>query len=263
MDIVSVLLALVSGLGGTAGFVVDQTARQFLLDHLDDAEVLEVRVESLPNYRLLNGEAERIRVAGRGLALEPFPRIEILELETDPIAVNPSNQPLPELKRPIQAAIRVVIREEDLNAALNAPDMLSQFQGIRADLPLGPGQTNGLVDLKDPKVDFLSQNRLQLSALLAPQNQPESVDIMFSAGLDLEKGRSLRLESPEFTFGSVRVPDEISQAFLGGLQEVFDLSELDQQGFIIRILKLEMDDDQLEVIGFVRIDSLTPLAEGN
>jgi hypothetical protein len=263
MDIVAVLLALVTGLGGAAGFVVDQTARQFLLDYLDHAEVLEVRVESVPNYRLLKGEAERIRVAGRGLALEPFPRIAILELETDPIAVNPSAQPLPELKRPIQAAIRVVIREEDLNTALNTPEMLSQFQGIRADLPLGAEQTNGLVDLKAPKVNFLPENRLQLSAVLAPQNQPDSVDITFTAGLDLEKGRSLRLDSPEFTFGSVRVPDEISQAFLGGLQGVFDLSELDQQGFIVRILKLEVSDDQLEVIGFVRIDSLTPLTEAN
>jgi len=57
----------------------------------------------------------------------------------------------------------------------------------------------------------------------------------------------------------VRVPDEITQAFLGGLNKVFDLQELEELGIQVRVLKLEIAADQIQVIGFVRVESLEAL----
>lgn len=262
MDVVVSLLALIGGLGAGAGYLVDQTARQLLLDQLDRAEVLEVRVESTPNYRLIQGEADRIRVAGRGLHLDPYPRVEVLELETDPISIPPSNFQggSLQLEQPIQAAVRVVITEADLNAALQAPQILGQFQDIQTDLPFASPQNAGaVVDLRDPAVELMGEDRIQLSARLVertPDGREEQVDLVFSAGLAVENSQRLRLVEPEFIVDSVRVPREISGAFLGGLNEVLDLGELDEQGFVIRVLQFAVTPESLEVVGFVRVESL-------
>lgn len=262
MDVVVSVLALIAGLGGGAGYLVDRTAEQLLLEQLDRAEVLEVRVESTPSYRLLQGDADRILVAGRGLHLDPYPRVEVLELETDPISIPPSSfqgNSL-QLEQPIQAAVRVVITEADLNMALRAPEILSQFQDIQADLPFASPQSAGaVVDLREPSIEFMGEQRIQLAAQLVertPDGQEDVVDLVFSAELAVENSQRLRLVSPEFIIDSVRVPEEISGAFLGGLNEVLDLSDLDAQGIVIRVLQFEVTPETLEVVGFVRIESL-------
>jgi hypothetical protein len=260
MEILFGLLTLLAGPGSGAGYLVDQTARNIILAELDQAETLEVRVESIPNYRIFRGEADRILVAGRGLYRKPFPRIELFELETDLIRLR-STDPI-SLASPLQAAVHIIIREEDVNTALQSPEILSQFENIEADLPFaaGPGQKESTFDLREPQADFLPENRIRLAAQLVEKNESgqdqEAVDIEFNATLAMEAGRILKLEDPEFLIGSVPVPREISGAFLGGLNEIFDLQELDEEGIIIRVLTLSVDENLIEVVGFVRVDTL-------
>ncbi len=269
MEVLAIILGLLTGAGGGAGFLVDQTARQVLLDQLDQAEVLEVRVQSLPNYRLLQGQADRILVAGRGLSLNPFPRIDILEFETDPISIDTGSfqgGPI-EFSQPLQAALRIVIQESDLNAALQDPENLTRFQDIRADLPFSsqPDRPDTTFDLRHPVADFLPDNRIELAAKLVEKtddNQElDALDIEFNAGLDITEGKAISLNKPEFVLGSVPVPREISAAFLGGLNDVFDLSDLEEQGIIIRVLKFEVTAETLEIIGFIRVESLPQTVE--
>ncbi|MGQ9836719.1 MAG: LmeA family phospholipid-binding protein [Cyanobacteriota bacterium] len=264
MEILAILLGLLAGLGGGVGYFANQSARQLLLEQFDQAEVLEVRIQSQPNYRLLKGQADRLLIAGRGLYRAPFPRLDVLELETDALAINPSSfqgAPL-QLDRPLQAAVRIVVRENDLNAALNLPEILSQFQNIEADLPFGGRRDEpSRFDLRQPHIDLLDPNRIQLSAILVERNgeMEQSIDVMFNAAIRIQGGQNLQLEDPEFVVASVRVPDEISEAFLAGLNEVFNLKELEELGIFLRLLSLEVRSDQLQVIGFVRVETLAHL----
>jgi hypothetical protein len=107
----------------------------------------------------------------------------------------------------------------------------------------------------------LEPDRLQLAALLVEKDgsREQAVEVVFNAGIQVEEGRRLRLQEPEFAIGSVRVPDEITQAFLGGLSKVFDLQELEELGIQVRVLKLKIAADQMQVIGFVRVESLEAL----
>lgn len=261
MESLAILVAVLAALGGGAGYVAAQSARQLLLNQLDRAEVLEVRIQSQPNYRLLNGQADRLLIAGRGLYRSPFPRIEILELETDALGINPAffqGAPL-QLEQPLQAAVRIVVKAEDVNAALNSPEILRQFQNLQADLPFAGSRTEpSRFDLRQPRIDFLDPDRIQLSAVLVEHNggQDQSIEVAFKAGIRVEGGQTLKLVDPEFLVASVRVPDEIAQAFLGGLNEVFDLKELEKLGIQLRVLRLRVGSGQLEVIGFVRVETL-------
>jgi len=261
MEWIAGLVAVVASLGGGVGYVVDKAAQTFLRDQLDQAEVLEVRVESQPNYRLLEGKIDRILVAGRGLERDPFPRIALLEVETDPVAVNVASlsQGAVQLSQPLQAALRIQITLADLNAALQSPALLSQFQNIEADIPLlGNGQPQR-INLRDPQIQFLPDQRIQLSAQLEqimPSGVAPSVEVTFTAAVEIDQGQFVRLLQPEFTIGSVPVPSEISNAFLGGLNEVFNLADLETEGVLVRILKFSLSPEAVDLVGFVRLETL-------
>ncbi|MEM9567301.1 MAG: DUF2993 domain-containing protein, partial [Cyanobacteria bacterium P01_E01_bin.34] len=125
MEILAGLLALLAGLTGGAGFAIDRVARNELLEQLDEADVLEVRVQSAPNLKLAAGRIDRLLLAGRGLEIAPYPRIELLELETDPVNVGFDDGDLV-LESPLRAALRFALTEDDLNASLQSPQVLEQ-----------------------------------------------------------------------------------------------------------------------------------------
>jgi len=263
MEWIAGLIALVAALGGGVGYIVDQAAQNFLRDQLDQAEILEVRVESQPNYRLLEGKIDRILIAGRGLERDPFPRIALLEVETDPVAVDMGSLSNGEvqLAQPLQAALRIQITPADLNAALQAPALLEQFQNIEADIPLlgSPDGQPQRFNLRDPQIQFLPEQRIQLSAQLEqilPSGVAPTVAVTFTAGVAIDQGQTIRLLQPEFTIGAVPVPSEISNAFLGGLNEVFNLADLEKEGLLVRILQFSLSPEVLDLVGFVRLETL-------
>lgn len=270
LDVIAGLLALLAGLGGGAGYFADRSARELLVDQLDEVDVLEVRVQAQPNYSILRGRVDRVLVAGRGLYIAPYPRIEVIEIETDRIDLDIASLTRGPVtfESPLRAAARVSISEADLNESLRMPEILEQFQGLSADLPLGQTQDESQVlDLVAPEVDFLAGNRLELSAQLVSRN-PESdapvtaddiLDVKFTADVTVERGQRLRLVNPEFEFDEVPVPRELSDAFLGGLNEALDLGDLEEQGILARVLSLEISEDKLEVVGFIQVDSFADL----
>ena len=68
MDLVASVLTVLLGVGGTAGIVIDKTVTDLVRGNLAKAEQLEVRVDNVPNYQVLQGKVDRARLAGRGLS---------------------------------------------------------------------------------------------------------------------------------------------------------------------------------------------------
>ncbi|MEL7474973.1 MAG: DUF2993 domain-containing protein, partial [Cyanobacteria bacterium J06555_12] len=216
MEILAGLLALLAGLTGGAGFAVDRVARNELLAQLDDADVLEVRVQSAPNLKLVAGRVDRVLLAGRGLEIEPYPRIELLELETDPVNVGFDDGALV-LESPLRAALRFSITEDDLNASLQSPGVLEQFQDIEANLPvLGDRDGPEVFDLENPVVELLGGDRLRLQARLVLQDESENpeeeqaLDIDLVTSIVLEDGQRLLLVAPEMSLNDQPLPPEIA-----------------------------------------------------
>ena len=62
---------------------------------------------------------------GRGVYVLDFLRIDQIDLETDPISIDPAAVQAGKivLRRPLLAAVRVVMRSEDINTALRSPSV--------------------------------------------------------------------------------------------------------------------------------------------
>ena len=125
MELITIILAALLGGVGTGGVVVDTLAEAALRNQVAGAESLQVRIDNVPSYQLINGRIEHTRVAARGVESRQLPglRIESIDIETDPVDVDLGRLQQGELvlDEPAQAALRLRLRDDDLNAFLQSP----------------------------------------------------------------------------------------------------------------------------------------------
>jgi len=263
MELFAGLLTTFLGLAGSPGIVIDRIATDLLRGQIVRADVLEVRVDNAPNYQILLGNVDRIRVAARGVYVLEFLRIEEVDLETDPVSIDPvalqSGKVV--LRRPLQAAVRVVLNSEDINTALRSPTIQSSFKGLSIDIT-GTNRSNPeILDLVNPEVTFLEGDRLRLAATLQSQPtsgkpNPTKLDVSLNAQLKTIGGTKLQIIDPKIELAGTPVPERITKAFAEGLNKVLDLRQLEEKGITARVLRLEVTEGKMQVIGFAKMDSI-------
>jgi hypothetical protein len=262
MELFAGLLTTVLGLAGAPGIAIDKIATDFLRGQIVRADVLEVRVDNAPNYQILLGNVDRIRVAGRGVYVLEFLRIDQVDLETDPISIDPSALQSGKiiLRRPLQAAVRIVLRSEDVNKALRSPTIQSSFKNLSIDIS-GTNKNPEILNLTNPEVTFLAGDRIRLSATLTSQPtankpKPTSLDVAVNAELKTIGGTKLQIINPKIELAGTPLPDRIAKAFTDGLNKVLDLRQLESKGITARVLKLELTEGKMQLIGFAKMDSI-------
>jgi len=259
MEFLTILLSSLIGLIAPVGLVSDRIAASAIRDQID-AEDLQVRIDNVPTYRLLQGRIDRVRIAGRGLSVEPGFRIAALEVETDAIAVDPRSlrEGEPELEQPLQAGVRVVLSQADLTQALRSRQVRSWLD----DLNLGQFGGAGY-EIRNPRIQLLDNNRIRLRAALRQADSDEQLTIVLESGLSILAGRQLQFDSPTATLNGDPLPDRIVAGFATGISQRFDLRTLQASGITARILKIEINPDQLQLAAFVRVEPGADLLSEN
>jgi hypothetical protein len=262
MELFAGLLTTVLGLAGSPGIAIDKIATDFLRGQIVRADVLEVRVDNAPNYQVLLGNVDRVRVAGRGVYILEFLRIDQIDLETDPISIDPNvlQSGKVVLRRPLQAAVRVVMRSEDVNTALRSPNVQTSFKNLSIDIT-GTNKNPEILDLIDPEITFLEGDRLRLSASLQSKPtpakpNPSKLDVSINAELKTIGGTKLQIINPKIELSGTPVPERIAKAFTEGLNKVLDLRQLESKGITARVIRLELTEGKMQVIGFAKMDAL-------
>ncbi|HEY9658414.1 MAG TPA: DUF2993 domain-containing protein [Allocoleopsis sp.] len=253
MELITILLSALIGVLSPVGSVVDSVAEHAIRDQLAAAETLDVRIDNTPNYRYLQGRADRIRIAGRGVYPIEDLRIDQVEVETDPIAVDPDRlrQGKPELEKPLQAAIKIVLTEADLNQALQSDDILDQLDDLNLDFVSDSAAQYNLID---PQLQFLAGNRIRLQVTLQQQNSTQQNSILIETGIRLVSGSQAELVDPVVSFDDSPVPPELLDYFIAGVNQLLDLKNLETSGITARVLKLEVEGDRLTLVSFVRVE---------
>jgi hypothetical protein len=257
MEIFAAVLSSLLGVAGAPGVVIDRLITDALRGQLVRADQLEVRLDNTPNYQLLQGKIDRVRLAGRGIYLSSFLRIDTIDLESDPISINPnflqSGQLV--LLEPAQAAARVILKAEDINQALRSPSITNSFRGIK--LSLSPSDTSKAeeFDVINPQVTFLGDNRLRLNATLQPVNKPQSgLQIAIESSIVVVDSTRLELTASTINLQGITVPEQITSALARGINKLLDFRQLEASGIFARILKLEVTESQMQLIGFARME---------
>lgn len=257
MEALAVILTGVLGLGSSLGIITDRVVEGAIRQQIPKIEQLAVRVDNSPNYQLVQGRIDRVRIASRGVYFVPFLRIDTLELETDRIGIKTTNNKT-ELLEPLQAAVRVVLKEEDINRALDSPVIRPLFQGIKVDFSsFNPSLSVEEIDIVDPKIYFLTDNKARVTATLVNRKiDVNPLEISAEISIEVLPNGNVKLNQVELNVAGIRIPDILIGNVIRGINRVLDLKQLEAQGIKSRVLKFEFMGGKMQLIGFAQLDRL-------
>ncbi|BAZ08061.1 LmeA family phospholipid-binding protein [Calothrix sp. NIES-3974] len=257
MELLTIILSGILGLITPAGLIIDRTAENTIKKQFEQVEELKVRVDNAPTHQLIQGKIERIRVAGRGLKIKGRDiRIAALEVETDAVQIDPNSllRRRPQIQKPLQTGLRIVLQEKDVNKLLQSPEFLSQLRKLNiVDVNLENEQTGTIFTLVNPRIRFLANNRVNLRIELRNQDNTDRVEVEVESGIKITKGRQLQLIAPVGNVEGEKIPPRLLNQIVENLNQRFDLRKLEDDGLQMRILQLDIKPGQIEVASFVRI----------
>ena len=256
MEFVAILLSSLIGILSPVGLVADRVAEEAIRHQVKAVEHLAVRIDNAPSYRLAQGRADRIRIAGRGIYPVAGVRIAALEVETDPIALNLASLSTkkPRLDAPLQAGVKLVLNQEDINRALQSEAIAKRFRNLNLNFLSSSGNASEKFDLVNPQVEFLPNSRLRLQVTLQGQQTQHQDRIVVEAGIQMLSGRQLQLVTPTIHLNDQTLPPQIIALLTGGINQYFDLRRLQSAGITARVLSLETQDNTVTMAGFIRLD---------
>lgn len=241
-------------------FIGDQVIANQIRQRVHSVEDLSVRVDNAPNYQLIQGKIQRVRLASKGLEIVPNLRLEKLQLETDPIdvdfkALSGENRNLPglrqALRQPFQGATEIVITEADLNQALADPKFKIRLQNqidqrVPKDLPR--------FQLLSAKVDFLDGDRLgiilDLGQQLEPDAELEKLAIVIETGIEIQNGDRLILLDPTAELNGRKINANVLGGIISSFSDNLSLKRLESRGIIARILRYDITPEEFSFSAF-------------
>lgn len=262
MEVFTIFLSSLITLLSPVGFVADKLIADSLRSQVADVETLAVRVDNTPSYQVVGGKIDRIRIASRGIEIIEDLRIDSFELETDSIDVdiNQIQQARgikniqSSLNKPLQGAFRMVIQEDDLNAALEAYNVRSQLQNL-IDTVL-PDQVPQFEILK-LQLNFMEESRLALEVELeqatAEGQPPNNLKIQAEVAFEIEQGKKIKLTDISASLNDRQLSPRFTNLLKIGISDRLDLDIFASQGFIARILDFKLDENRLEIATFFRL----------
>ncbi len=257
MELLTILLSGLLGLLSPVGIVTDKIIEGNLRSRLSKVEQLAVRVDNTPNYQLLQGKVDRVRIAGRGLWLTPNVRIGLLEVETDPVSLDLQRlrqgnrkSAMASLRQPLQAGLHLVLTEKDLNQTLQSPAVAARLRLLGSRF-LGGSPEN--YEVLSTKADFLGNNRLRFQVELREKGKEQQA-IALESGLSIAAGHKFQLVEPAVSINGKALPPLLIAGFSSGLGDRLDLRTLEEKGITARVLQFKVDTSELEVAAFVRVD---------
>lgn len=257
MEFFTLLVSGLLGLVTPVGLVVDRTAESAIRSQLTQVEQLQVRVDNPPTHQLLQGKVERVRIAGRSLQLKwQDIRIAALELETDAIELEPRSlgKKRPLFKRPLQAGVRLVLTQQDINKLIQSPQFMARLQKLKINTGNSSNTGHNVYTFANPNVKFLANSRWIFQVELREKGLEKPLLIKVESGLNIVGGRNIQLVNPTVAANSEEVPPQFVNAVVNNFKERLDLGNLEGDGLQVRLLKLNTRPEELEIAAFLRIE---------
>jgi LmeA-like phospholipid-binding len=261
MELIAILLSSITALFSLTGVVVDKNVEAAVLAQIDHAEQLQVRVDNAPVHQIINGKINKLRIAGHGMWVTKDLRIDTLEVETDPLAVNlkavqedGQNPRTSSLQQPIQAGIKLKFDEADLNNFLKSPDSIARLQKMTTSTLGSAGSSlNKDYQITKPQLQFIGNGRLAIKAELKDPASGEKLAVKLETGVNVIGGKKFELVAPAATVGDTPVPPFILSGLTTGISERFNVDRLEQRGLTARILQFKVNPQSLELAAFIRM----------
>lgn len=251
MELLTVIVIALIGVVSPVGWVSDRLTEDTIRQQLESADDIDVRIDNAPNYRLLQGRVQRVRVAGEGLVPVEGVRIAQLNLEAEGVALDPGRlrNGTVELAAPLEVAAQVVLTETDINQALQSPAVVRALEEASVGVPGAEAVGIERYEWVNPQIE-LEDDRLRLRVTLRERRNRRRLRIVAESGFTLVSARQVRLVEPAIAIDGQAVPVELLRPLT---QRPFDIQNLVGDDFLARLLQLEVDDDEIAIAAWVQI----------
>jgi pimeloyl-CoA synthetase len=149
---------------------------------------------------------------------------------------------------------------EDINNALADEEIKAKLQDLlNKVLP----EEAPKLEVVNIKVTFLENNRLQTQVQLQQKSEdselPDQLKILVETGIKVNQGKSLELIDPTASLNDRKTSSRILKSVIGSVSDRLDLSRFENQGIIARLLKLEINPQEINIAAFIRLNPVNPL----
>lgn len=265
MELLVILLSGLLTLVTPGGLILDLLAENSLNNQINSAEKLVIRIDNIPSYQLATGKIDRLRIASRGVNISSLLTIDTLELETDSIDLNLRNletnnlaEISKSLQKPLQAAIRLILTEQDLNQSLQSPEIQARLQQtLNRLIRQRTGSSSFSYQLINPRLQLLEENtirlELELTRLGERRSRFQELSMSLECQIKIIKGTKIELAKLEGTINNRPLSARLLQGFAQGISDRLNFDNLEQNTMFVRLLQLRIDNNQIELAAFIRI----------
>ncbi|MGB6016161.1 MAG: DUF2993 domain-containing protein, partial [Nodosilinea sp.] len=214
-------------------------------------------------YQLASGRIDHTRIAARGVETRQLPglRIDSIDLETDAVDVDLARLQQGELvlDEPAQAALRLRLKDDDLNAFFQSTLVQGWLDTLQFNLPGAVGdREQNRYGLANPSLEFLEGDRFRIVVDLQDRVTQENIAISIDLGLAVLNGHRFALVDPTITVDGEETPPQLIESFVQGAQERLTLRRLEALGVVARVIDFKVRDNELDIAIFARIDPTSP-----
>ena len=256
--------SMFSGFTGAGGAdfgerMLNAVATQSIRHLFTQSEAVDVAIRCQPSSKLMQGSIDSFKMTGQKLVIRRQFEVVEMAFETDAVAIDFGSLlgGKLRLKQPTQAVAQITLGEAGINRAFNADLVQKRLQNLELE-PLTNLSGGEPVSFRDVQVKLLPENRVQIFAKTDLPNQAD-VPIQLTATLAIEKRRRIMFQNSQFD--ATGLPDFISglsetltNAFVEILNEMVDLDRFDLDGVVLRLNRLETQDQQLLFSGYAQIE---------
>jgi hypothetical protein len=192
---------------------------------------------------MIQGQADSVSIAGQGLVMQKDIRVHEMEMHTNSIAINPLSAILGqiELNQPVDATVRLVLTEQDINRAFNTDYVLSKLQSLELNVD---GQIVTL-EPQQMKLHLPGGGKMEFSGTIQLHEMGITRQLGFTAVMRPGTfSQPLLLEAFHCTQGE-GISLELAIAFIKKARELVNLPYFDVEGMAVRIKELEVEEGSL------------------
>jgi hypothetical protein len=284
MEFITILLSSLLSVFSTAGMFVDRAIAKSFRSQFTEVKELNVRVDNAPSYQIVQGKIDKVRLASRGLKYKNEIEIDTFELETDAIDLNRKNIKKNNLKnlrkslrKPLNAGFHLIVTEEELNKALQSEKIKTRIQKLlNKAIPGNEESSLPSYQILNLTFDLLDNNRIGTQVQLSRPNpdppdeeelqeqfdQPLNVRLEF--GLKLVGGKSIQIIEPMGTVNGKAISSKLLNGFARGFSNRINLRKLEEDGLLVRLLKLKIGDREIDLAAITSLapfTSVSPLSQ--
>ncbi|HEY9598145.1 MAG TPA: DUF2993 domain-containing protein [Cyanophyceae cyanobacterium] len=232
---------------------ISEAVEVSLLTQLDQVENIEVDVRT-NLLKMIQGKVDSVSIAGQGLVIEKDIRVHEMEVYTDRIAINPLNAIVGkiDLNHPVQAIVRLVLTEQDINHALNSDYVRSKLQPLELNVE-GESVT---FELQQLNVELPGGCKIKFNGTTLLHESGKTRRVRFMAAIRVPNSlQPLVLESFDCTQGG-GISLKLAIALLTKIEELMSLPYFDWDTMAFQLQSLELNQGSLTVYTSVYVRQL-------